>query len=161
MSNIELITADIVLDINDVETTYKVEKLTNEYLVRNKVVSAPSWSKNGDTTEQYGNYDLPDWVDFTWYEICGDNYADEQDFIRRIAYYQDTDGLSEITNGELSGYYLAHRNLVSRGADGFGYDDLLVVYTKNLDTWDENDNEIWSIQATIIEREYKSVGYWK
>lgn len=159
MNHTELIMADIVLDDGDVETTYKVDRLVSDYTAKNKQYFTDA-NNPDNRAEQQGNYDDPTWREFDWYEICGENYGLINDFIRRIAYYEEND-LSDITNGELSGNYLAHRYLRQKGEYQTYGDTVLVVYTRVLDRYDENDNEIWEIEATIVEAESRSVGRWQ
>ena len=160
MSNTALITQDIVLlNDDDTETVIKVDKVNRIY--GGYKVTMPAWSDQANPVEQQNDYDGVDWQDNAYYEIGGSNYETIDAFIRRIAYLKDRD-LSTITDGELDGYYIAHRNLELRTDDEYNryVGDALVVYTRAVIDYDDDGNEVTEVQATVIRAEQKYVGRW-
>jgi hypothetical protein len=150
----------VILEPLDVDgEIIKVDKIGNAYAVHGREVAIPGWN-HGENTAHGRNYTACDWVDFYWYEICGDRYENVDVFISRIAAYEHN--LASITEGELNGEYVAHRWVVIRqGLWAMSWDEHLVVYTREVHEFDDDGNEVPTIVATVITSEMHSVSRWQ
>lgn len=154
----------IITDNDDTETAYKVDEVG--YMpsgISGLAIGGSTYYGETEQVDKSGQAGYaPDWVTEDYLVICGDNYRTIDAFISRISWLDDEDDdLYEVTNHELSGYYLGHRWLDGLDHLGRHYDDVLVVYTRRLETWDENNQPTYKVVGTPIEIQSMEIGWYQ
>lgn len=153
-----------ITEADDTETKFPVDAV--DWLPTGIASLAIGGSCYYGKTEQVDNHGqagyAPSWTTEDYFVICGENYKTPDAFLWRISWLDDeNDNLAEITDYGLSGHYLGHRWFDGLGYDGRHYDDVLVVYTRQLIEWDENNQAVYKVVGTPIDIQRQEFGCYE